>query len=90
VSGAIALKPVALPFENGAPIVLLPADPNTVHIPGGGHNATGRPVTLDEHLERGGWPLAWRARCGAQGHVFVYALMFAHRKICVRCEAADL
>lgn len=89
MSGAIALKPVKLPFENGSPIVLLPADPNTVHIPGGGHNGTGRPVTLDEHLAGGGTPLAWRARCGARGHVFVFALMFAHRRLCPMCEAEE-
>lgn len=84
---AVAKTPVALPLENGAPIVLFPADRNTVHLPAMGGLATGRPVTLDEHLERGGTPLAWPALCGARGHVFVYALMFAHRRVCPLCES---
>lgn len=87
-AAAANIVPDSYPLENGAPIVLLPADPYRVHLPGVSNNATGRAVELDDHLAAGGMPLSWRALCGARGHVFVYALMFAHRGICTDCEFA--
>ena len=74
----------------GAPIVIVPGTRGRYHFPAPGEGIpTGKPVSLEEHLEAGGAPVTWPTLCaGQRGHVFLLGPLFNKRQACPECVVA--